>query len=104
MGAASRRKGREGEGELRKLWVAAGWDCVAAQRNLGGGGGDIRANKPGVALHVECKRTERVQVPKWIEQASSEAPAGTRPVVVFRQSRARWYAVLALDDLLELIP
>jgi Holliday junction resolvase len=104
MGATSRRKGREGENELRKLWAGAGWDCVAAQRNLGGGQGDVRASKAGRSLHVECKRSERLSVPEWIRQAESEAPPGVTPIVCYRQNHGEWYAIVRLTDLFEMLP
>jgi Holliday junction resolvase len=104
MGATSRRKGREGENELRKLWAGAGWDCVAAQRNLGGGQGDVRARKYPLSFHIECKRSERLSVPEWIRQAESEAASGDVPIVCYRQNKGGWYAIVRLDDLLGMLP
>ena len=56
-----------------------------------------------VTLFSECKRQERIQLPAWLRQAKAEAPAGTVPVVAFRQNRGELYACLPLRDLLRLV-
>ena len=103
MSAAARRKGRDAENEVRKLWAAAGWEVTASQRNLGGGQGDALVRLNGRTLHVESKRQETLAVPAWLRQAKAEASPGVPPVVCFRQNRDEWYAVLSLSDLLEMI-
>ena len=101
-GAASRRKGLAGERECADVFIDAGWTLRGLQSS-----GDWLAFKPRggkwPALHVEVKRQERLRLPEWLQQAEAEAPPGVPPVVVFRQSRGRWYAVVALDDLLGMI-
>ena len=102
VGSSSRRKGRDGENELRKQWVGAGWEVTAAQRNLGGAQGDALVTRNGVTLHVEGKRRETLAVPAWIKQAETECKG--RPwAVCFRRSREPWYAVLPLDTLFALL-
>lgn len=54
-------------------------------------------------IHSEVKRQERLKLPEWLRQAREEAPAGTIPVVSFRQNRGEWYACLPLSDLAELV-
>lgn len=65
--------------------------------------GDHLALGYGVTLHVETKRQEVARPWLWHEQASTEAPEGTVPLVAFRRSRAPWLALLELDVLLELL-
>lgn len=90
-------RGLEGKGDFlaiseRKWFKPAGWKD----------GCDVTI-RPSMTLHVEAKRQERLRIPEWLEQARTEAPPGVPPVLVFRQSRARWIACLPLDDLLRLI-
>lgn len=102
MAGASRAKGLKGEREVADRFEAAGF----AVRGLEGQGDWLCVAPPARSLpllHVECKRQERLRLPEWIEQAASEAPAGSVPVVCFRQNRGQWRADLALDDLLRLI-
>lgn len=109
-GGASRRKGLAGERAVADTFMNAGWHMRGLE-----GSGDWLAFRPAVigcecwpagatvTLHVECKRQERLRIPEWLAQAAAEALPGVPPVLVFRQSRVRWYACLPLDDLLELI-
>lgn len=106
MTAASRAKGLRGEREVAQKFERARWHV----RGLEGGGdhfvakaGDEIDDAGALLLHVEVKRQERLRIPEWLEQARTEAPPGVPPVLVFRQSRARWIACLPLDDLLRLI-
>ncbi len=104
----TRAKGVNGEREVANVWKAHGLEV----RGLEGSGDHlvIRGNRPSddgkqwlPTIHSEVKRHERLRLPEWLAQAAAEAPAGTIPVVSFRQSRGRWYACLPLDDLAELV-
>lgn len=118
-GAASRRKGLAGERECADVFIDAGWTLRGLESSgdwlafkgtpphdngytyLDGKQVAVTYNYPGYrSLHVEVKRQERLRITEWVTQAEAEAPPGVPPVVVFRQSRGRWYAVVALDDLL----
>ena len=93
MSISERRKGLRGQQEVQRLLRAAGFEL----RKLGGEGDALATSPRGVRLHVETKRHERLRLPEWIAQAEAEAPGGTVPVVVFRQSGDKWYACLTLD-------
>ena len=101
MGSSEREKGARGEREVRDVFRYHGFDC---DRVPNSGGlrlkGDLHGDLPGV--HVEVKYQERLRLPAWLRQASSEA-GDKMPVVAFRQSRGVWYAVLPLDSLVELL-
>src|SRR5882724_4234384 len=120
MGKASRDKGAAGEREVAVMFRAAGY---AAERVPNSGGlrikGDLvlhdvplnmgdrvvgtanvlRSHKP---WHVEVKRAERYDIPGWMRQAETDAPAASVPLLCFRKSRGKWYAMLALDSFLEI--
>lgn len=53
------------------------------------------------ALHVECKRQERIRITEWMAQAADEAPPGVPPLVIFRRNREQWMVCLPLADYLE---
>lgn len=99
-GRPSRDKGARGEREVCAVFRAAGFDC---DRVPNSGGlrlkGDLYGSLP---VHVEVKRAERLRVTEWLAQAEGEC--GDRvPVVAFRQNGGRWYAVLPLEDLADLL-
>lgn len=98
MSGAARRKGLDGERELADRFIAAGWDVRGLESS-----GDWLAMRNGDTLHLEAKRQERLEVPKWIRQARDESPAGVPPLVCFRQNRGEWYVALTLADLLRLL-
>jgi hypothetical protein len=106
VGVASRTKGRKGEAEVAKLWLAGGYEV----RNLEGVGdhlvlpGAHQLHRPGTSwtLHEEVKRQERPRVNEWWKQAVAEAPAGTIALVTFRPSYAPWLSMLATTDLIRL--
>jgi hypothetical protein len=72
-------------------------------RKLGGEGDALIDTRSGHRLHLETKRQERLRLWEWLRQAEAEAPKGTMPAVVFRQSRGDWYVCLSLEDLLTLV-
>lgn len=106
-GRAARRKGVAGEREVAQRFEAAGWTV----RGLEGSGDHLAIlHRPvfktdyfDATLHLEIKRQERLRLPEWIEQAHTEAPPGVPWLLAFRQSRGKWIATMALDDLLRLL-
>ena len=102
MGSFSRNKGKVGERELaHELTRVLG---VAARRGVQFRGGsdspDVIADIPDV--HIECKRTERFRLYEALEQAVADA-GNNVPLVLHRQNRKPWVAVIRLDDLPALI-
>lgn len=99
MGQFSRNKGKVGERELaRELSRVFG---VSARRGVQFCGGpdspDIVTDIPGV--HFECKRTERFRLYESLEQAITDGGESNIPVVMHRQNKKPWIAVVRLDDL-----
>jgi Holliday junction resolvase len=104
MSASSRRKGADAERELAELLREHG---LAAQRNpvqaLFGGADVLGVRLAGRELHLEAKRCERLDLPRWLRQVRADCPVGTVPVIAFRRSHEPWQVVLPLEDLLALV-
>jgi hypothetical protein len=105
MTKASRQKGLAGEREVRAVWESHGF-TVKALEGLGDHMvGVMTVDSLGHPewLHSEVKRCETARPWAWMTQAEAEAPPGSVPVVSFRRSRSKWYAIIALDDLARLL-
>ena len=104
MPRAERDKGARGEREVADLFR----ERFACERVPNSGGlfipGDLTViGEQRPSIHVEVKRQERLRLPEWLAQARDEAPAGSIPVVCFRQNREEWFACLPLRQLIELL-
>jgi len=101
MGTMSRSKGARGELEVQELARAHGFtSCRRAFASGASGGGDL-TGIPGV--HVEVKRTERLNLPAAFRQAQAAAERGETPMVAHRSNGQPWLATVPLDDLLALL-
>ena len=97
MGAMSKRKGKKGERELSKeLSRLLGLECRRGVQFQGGPDSPDVVGVPGV--HIEAKRTEKLQLWAALDQAVGES-GGNIPVVCHRPNRREWIAVVRLDDL-----
>lgn len=101
MSRSERDKGLKGEREVAAIYTAVGGEV----RGLEGSGDHliIAAGPLGPTLHSEVKRQETARVWAWWEQASSEAPPGTLPVVHFRRNRSPWLAIVQAETLANLL-
>jgi hypothetical protein len=102
MGRMSRQKGKRGERECAaELGHLLG---VEARRGVQFQGGPDSPDVvlDGVAIHVEAKRVERLQLWAAIEQAAADAPAGKVPVVWHKANRRASVVVVETSRLLEL--
>jgi hypothetical protein len=99
---AERDKGSRGEREVAAIFRAAGFDL---DRTPNSGGLRILGDLYGASLpfHVEVKRQEIARPWAWWEQATTEAPADTLPVVAFRRARSPWLAITDLVQLARLL-
>ena len=98
MGMMSRNKGKRGEreaaAEIRRLFrTDASRGCQFAG---GRDSPDIRTSIVGV--HFEVKRAETLRLYDAIEQAAMDAGSSV-PVVLHKQNRQPWVAIVRLDDL-----
>lgn len=99
---SERDKGRRGQAEVRAAFEAHGFAVHAGQANLAGVC-DVLVTTPRATLHVESKRQETARPWPWIAQAEGDASPGTVPVVAFRRSHSKWYAIISLDNLATLL-
>ena len=97
----SKRKGAVGERELAaKLTELFGQHCRRGQQYNGLEGDDVVGLD---GIHIECKRTERLQVHASMEQSMRDAKHDEIPIVCHRANRRDWIVILRLDDLPQLI-
>ena len=98
----SRTKGATGERELaKKLTETFGCEARRGQQFKGGADSpDVVTSLDGV--HFECKRVERFNLYKALDQATRDAGENV-PVVCHRQSRKDWVLVVKLDDVNRLV-
>lgn len=103
MGMSQRRKGQQGELEMRDMIRAHGWTHCHRNFSSGAqGGGDLAHGPEGV--HIECKRTERFALRDAWRQATDDAEKrGDLPVVMHRWNGGEWLAILPADELLALL-
>lgn len=103
MSSKERLKGAVAEREIVQLVRDYGWPD--ARRTSDGrvqeGRGDIALGPAGV--HIECKRVERLNVPRAFRQIRVDCPLGDIPVLVHRPSREVWMATTELVELLALL-
>jgi len=95
----SKRKGKTGElelaAEIRRLFNVE----ARRGRQFHGGPGSPDVVADISKVHIECKRTEKLNLYEAMEQAAGEAGEGEIPLVCHRRSRQKWLAVCYLDDL-----
>ena len=94
----ARNKGKRGENEVCNILTDnLGHKVTRNLQQTRDGGEDIILGD----WSIECKRTEKVNLPSYWRQATKNA--GTKkPAVVLRWSRGEWLAVVRLTDWIEL--
>jgi hypothetical protein len=108
---SERRKGLDGEREVRALYEAAGYEV----RGLEAGGDHLAVlhgltsltAMPGtdsmirrpLTIHSEVKRAETARVWAWWEQSTTDITPGALAVIAFRRSRSPWLALANLEAL-----
>ena len=99
MSRASREKGKRGEREAAaELGAILGVDARRGVQYQGGPDSpDVVL--PGVPIHVEAKRTERLCLWAAIEQAKADAPAGHVPCVWHKANRKGSVVIVETDHL-----
>ena len=102
MGRLSRNKGKTGERELaQELTRVLGIQARRGVQYHGGPGSpDVVTNLSGI--HIECKRVERFRLYEALDQAAADAGKNL-PIVMHRQNKKPWVAVVRLDDLPALV-
>lgn len=101
MGKASQRKGADGERELVSVLNGYGYRVERGGSETFGTVPDI-TGLPGV--HVEVKRTEKLNIQEAMEQAvrDSERFDDGVPTVFHRKNRRGWLVTMQLDNWIRL--
>ena len=98
----SKQKGKRGELELvRKLKEYGFGTRRSVQYNGKADAG--QADLVGLdGIHIECKRTERLNLYDAMTQAKHDAKGGALPTVFHRKNNCNWLVVMELDDWIQL--
>ena len=100
MGCNSRAKGATGERELASILRGYDFSTRRGQQYNGADGSADVVGLPGI--HIECKRVERLDLYKAMEQAINDAREDEIPAVFHRRNRDYWKVTLRLDDFMKL--
>lgn len=94
----SKKKGVRGEEQLVNVLKSYGYKNVRRGQQYCGANGD--ADVIGLdAIHIECKRVERLNVYNAVEQAKKDASVtGELPAVFHRKNNKEWLVTMELDD------
>ena len=96
MAINSRAKGCRGEIEVAKLFRSYGFpEARRGQQYHGGPDSPDVVGVPG--LHIEVKRTERLNLYDALAQAKRDAGEDL-PVVIHRKNDSPWVAIMDFDD------
>lgn len=99
MGKTSREKGKRGEREVASLLRTHGYD---ARRGVQYKGGTDSPDVVGLPhIHIEVKRTERLDLYGALSQSKGDAGADL-PVVIHRKNDCEWVVIQPLNDWIEL--
>ena len=107
----SRKKGADGERELARVLAEYGYKARRGQQYSGANGDADVVGLPDI--HIECKRVERLNIDKALQQAVDDAYADSiaqgkriRPAVFHRanddrkrgSTKGTWKVTMALND------
>ena len=99
----SKRKGKTGELELSRKLKEHGYDTRRSVQ-YNGKEEDGQADVLGLpGIHIECKRTERLNLYDAVDQAKRDCEGKEQiPVVFHRKNNSEWLAIMPLDDFMNL--
>ena len=97
----SRQKGARGERELANILKGYGYEESRRGQQYCGNNGD--ADVVGLSgIHIECKRVEKLNLDKAMEQAEHDRKENEKPTVFHRKDRKAWLVTMKLEDWMEL--
>ena len=98
----SKRKGSDGERELSHKLNDYGFNTRRSVQ-YNGKAEEGQADLVGLpGIHVESKRTERLNLYDAIAQAKHDSKRGELPTVFHRKNNCNWLVVMELDDWMKL--
>jgi len=100
MAINSRAKGAKGERELSNILKEYGYGTRRGQQYCGSNGDADVVGLPDI--HIECKRVEKLNLEKAMEQSIEDAREGEIPTVMHRKNRHEWLVTMTLSDWMEL--
>lgn len=99
MGKTSREKGKRGEREIASLLREYGYD---ARRGVQYQGGQDSPDVVGLkGIHIEVKRTERLDLYGSLSQSKTDAGEDL-PIVIHRKNNSEWVVIQPLKDWIDL--
>lgn len=99
MSKISRDKGKRGEREVASLLRSYDYD---ARRGVQYHGGEDSPDVVGLPhVHIEVKRTERLDLYGALSQSKGDA-GEDKPVVIHRRNNCEWVVIQPLSDWIEL--
>ena len=95
----SKDKGKTGERELKTILEHLLRVEVHRTGHLQGSGGHVVADVtiPSLPLYIECKRCQKLSMPKWMEKAQEDCPKNKMPIVAWRQNHKDWNVNMTLE-------
>jgi len=96
----SRDKGKRGELEVAHLLQKYGYDARRSQQYAGINNDADVVGLPGI--HIEVKRTEKLNIDTAMEQSIRDAREGEIPIVMHRKNRAEWLVTMTFTSWMEL--
>ena len=103
MAVNGKRKGKNGELELSQKFKEYGYNTRRSVQ-YNGKADEGEADLLGLpGIHVECKRTERLNIYDAVDQAKRDSTGKNQiPVVFHRKNHYEWLAIMPLDDFMKL--
>lgn len=96
----SRQKGKRGERECASLLRQYGYDARRGQQYCGLQGDADVVGLPDV--HIEVKRTERLNIYDAYAQSKRDAKDGEVPTVWHRRNNSEWLVILSAEDFMRM--
>lgn len=97
----SRDKGARYERHIAHRIRECGYDAERGCQHSGGKDSpDVKHNMEGI--HIECKKVEKLNIWKALEQSAKDAGEGETPIVVFSRNRAKDYVALPFEDFMNM--
>ena len=98
----AQKKGRAGEAELAATLREMGFTDAHRSARMYATGSECPDVAGIASVHIECKRTERLNLPAAMGQSIVDAAADEVPIVCSRRNRSPWMITLRLKDIVAL--